>query len=83
MATPRGTVHVSWTAAGNGNYTLDLSVPSNALATMWIPAVSAASVYESGCPATRAVGVAFLRQDGNATVWSVASGQYNFSSWTA
>lgn len=80
VATPRGPVSVSWAAAG-GNITLNVTVPSNALASVWIPAANAADVSEGGRPATQALGVHFLRQDGNDTVWMVASGSFSFSSY--
>lgn len=61
--------------------TLGLTIPANALATVWIPAAAAADVMEGGVPAAQAPGVAFLRQAGAETVWAVGSGVYAFTSW--
>ena len=57
---------------------LNLSVPVNARAAVWILAGSAADVSEGGGAASAAAGVAFVRQEGPDTVWSVGSGVYMF-----
>ncbi|MCW2898814.1 MAG: rhamnosidase [Streptosporangiaceae bacterium] len=63
----------------DGRFTLDVSVPVNTTAEVWVPAASAGAVTEGGRKATTATGVRFVRtQDGNA-VFTVGSGSYRFS----
>jgi alpha-L-rhamnosidase len=45
-----------------------------------VPAKDTASVTESGKPATKAVGLKFLRMENNAAVYAVGSGNYQFQS---
>jgi alpha-L-rhamnosidase len=63
----------------NGKLTLDVTIPANTTATVWVPAQSAADVSESGISAARARCVKFVRMDGNAAVFEVESGSYSFS----
>lgn len=73
----RGRIASSWRVE-NGMYSLDVTIPANTSAAVYVPARSAESVSESGVPASRAAGVRFVRmQDGDA-VFSVASGTYKF-----
>lgn len=85
--TPYGLLSNAWTVAHNGqsaNYTHTLSIPPNSNALVWLPAASSADVYESGAPASAAVGVAYRGMDGaNASVWMVSSGNFSFASWLA
>jgi alpha-L-rhamnosidase len=64
----------------NGTFTLDVTIPDNTTATVYIPAASAENVTESGQSATRAEGVRFLRMDHGSAVFSVGSGTYLFAS---
>lgn len=79
VATPLGAVSVSWQAAvGTAGIALNLTVPFNTVATVRIPAKSAAAVTEGSGAA--AVAATFLRQEGADTVWLVGSGSYRFRS---
>ena len=73
-----GRIESSWKRE-NGLLTLDITVPANTTATVYLPAQDTRSVTESGKPIARSTGVKFLRmQDGNA-VYDVASGDYKFA----
>jgi alpha-L-rhamnosidase len=59
---------------------MDVTTPPNSTATIYVPAKDTASVTESGKPATKAVGLKFLRMENNAAVYAVGSGNYQFQS---
>ncbi len=58
--------------------TLDVAIPANTTATVYVPATEAAYVTESGKPAAQADGVKFLRMQKGAAVYEVGSGSYAF-----
>ena len=57
---------------------IDITIPANPAATVFVPAKDAAGVAESGKSAARAEGVEFLRRQNNAAVYAVGSGTYRF-----
>jgi alpha-L-rhamnosidase len=59
---------------------MDVTIPPNTTATIFVPAKDAASVTESGKPVGEAVGVKFLRMENNVAVYVVGSGSYRFRS---
>ena len=73
-----GKIATSWEVAG-GTFRLDLTIPPNTAATVYVPAKDAASVKESGQPAAAAKGVKFLRTEQGAAVYEVGSGSYSFT----
>ncbi len=75
---PYGRIGSEW-KCDNGQFTLHASIPVNAQATVWIPTSDPGSVLESGQPAAHAPGVQFLRSEGNAAVYEVESGTYDFT----
>jgi alpha-L-rhamnosidase len=74
----RGRIVSDWKIEA-GIFTLNATVPANTTATIYIPTQNQNSVRESGQPATQAKGVKFLRQDGDASVYAVDSGTYQFT----
>jgi alpha-L-rhamnosidase len=64
----------------DGQFKLRVTIPANATATVHVPAVNVKAVTESGQPVGRAPGVKFLRMEGNAAVFAVGSGNYEFAS---
>jgi len=77
-ASPRGRVAVGWRVDG-GTFSLDVEVPPNATAEVWVPAETALAVRESGRPLDAADGVRVLRQEGDRVVVEVGAGRYAFS----
>jgi alpha-L-rhamnosidase len=57
---------------------MEVTIPVNTTATVFVPAKDAASVTESGQPAASAEGVKFLRMEKGAAVYAVGSGTYRF-----
>ncbi|MFH1719375.1 MAG: alpha-L-rhamnosidase C-terminal domain-containing protein, partial [Planctomycetota bacterium] len=64
----------------NGTFTLNVTIPANTTATVYVPAGSLDSVTESGRPAAKAEAVSFLRMDQDRAVFAVGSGRYQFFS---
>ena len=73
----RGRIESSWRVA-DGKLKFDVTIPANTTATVYVPANDAASVMESGKPASGSVGVQFLRMEDGAAVFRVQSGRYSF-----
>jgi hypothetical protein len=76
---PYGRIVSNWKLEA-GKLTMDVTVPPNTTATIFVTAKDAASVTESGKPATKAVGLKFLRMENNAAVYAIGSGTYQFQS---
>jgi alpha-L-rhamnosidase len=74
----RGTIRSAWKKEG-GELTLDLTIPPNATATVYVPAADAGRVTEGGKPLEKAEGVKLLRTEAGAVVLAVASGTYRFT----
>ena len=76
---PYGRIVSNWKREGE-KLSMDVTVPPNSTATIFVPAKDAASVTESDKPAAEAEGVKFLRMENNAAVYAVGSGNYEFQS---
>jgi hypothetical protein len=80
IETVRGRVASRWRRTGQG-LELDVTIPANATARIYVPAASSASVHEIGkgdVEAGRADGVAFVGVEGDRVVYDVGSGSYRF-----
>ena len=75
----RGPIQSRWKLEGD-RMTLDVTVPANTTATIYVPARSADVVTEGNMPLTQVLGVKLLRMDGEAAVLAVESGHYSFRS---
>jgi alpha-L-rhamnosidase len=76
---PYGRIISNWKLEGQ-KLTMEVTIPANTTATIYVPANDAAGVTESGKLATKAVGVKFLRMENNTAVYAVGSGTYKFAS---
>lgn len=74
-----GMIATDWTV-NSGKLELEVRIPANTAATVHVPAKDAASVTESGKPASAAEGVKFLRLENGAALYEVGSGTYRFGS---
>ncbi|MCU1262691.1 MAG: alpha-L-rhamnosidase, partial [Bryobacterales bacterium] len=72
-----GLIRSEWKREG-GNFELDVTVPPNTTATVYVPARDAGAVTESGRAASLSPGVSFLRMDSGAALFDVPSGTYKF-----
>jgi alpha-L-rhamnosidase len=75
----RGPITCDWKREGN-RVALDLHIPVNTTATVYVPASRIEDITESGKKIGKAMGVTFLRMDKNRTVLKVDSGSYKFVS---
>jgi alpha-L-rhamnosidase len=73
----RGTIRSRWENAG-GNFSLELTIPTNTRAKVHLPAPGPGHVRESGRPVTPGTGVIYLGQDSGRTVFEVGGGTYAF-----
>ena len=76
---PYGRIVSNWKLVGQ-KLTMEVTIPANATATVYVPVNNSAQVTESGKPAVKAVGVRFLRMENNAAVYAIGSGTYRFES---
>ncbi|MFN0243385.1 MAG: family 78 glycoside hydrolase catalytic domain [Planctomycetota bacterium] len=74
----RGRIESAWKLDGDA-LVLEVSVPPNTGATLFVPTTEASSVTESGAPAASARGVKFLRAESDAAVFELQSGRYRFA----
>jgi hypothetical protein len=75
----RGGIVSDWKRDGD-KFTLNVTIPANTTATVFVPAKSPAQVMESGKPAKQSTGVKFLRQENDRAVYTIGSGDYTFES---
>lgn len=75
----RGRISVAWKLDAN-TFELDLTVPPNTSATVYVPSAEAARVQEAGRDARESKGVKFLRAEGGEAIFEVAAGSYQFRS---
>ena len=73
----RGLIVSNWRREG-GKLRLEVDIPPNTTATVYVPAAQSAAVTESGQTAGNAGGVKFLRTEKGAVVYEVGSGKYIF-----
>jgi len=77
--TVHGIISSSWKIDGN-TFNWDITVPANCTATVFVPALSAVDVLESGVSADKSEGVKFLRLEKDRAVFEIGSGNYAFTS---
>ena len=75
----RGKIVSDWQRDGKG-FKLNVTIPPNTTATVFVPAKSRESVTENGKPAAQSAGVKFLRMEDGRAVIAVDSGEYSFKS---
>jgi alpha-L-rhamnosidase len=74
-----GALSSSWKHE-NGQFTLDVVIPANTTATVWVPAKDAATITESGKKIGEGRGVKRLRSQAGVAIFEVESGAYSFKS---
>jgi alpha-L-rhamnosidase len=75
----RGKIVSDW-KRDEKTFALNVTIPPNTTATIFMPATSAQAVTEHGKPASESLGVQFVRLESNRAVFKVASGKYEFKS---
>jgi len=73
----RGPIHCAW-KIDNGRFELEVEVPANTTATVYVRAESPEAVTEGGRPTAMAEGVEFVRMEEGMAVYDVGAGRYRF-----
>ena len=76
---PCGRIVSNWKRDGQ-KLTMEVTIPANTTATVYVPAHDAGSVSESGKPVANDASVKFLRMEYGAAVFAVGSGTYRLES---
>ena len=77
--TVSGLISVDW-KRDKDIFTLNVIIPANTTATVYVPANKEKNVTESGKRAAKSTGVKFLRMENGKAVYEVGSGKYKFKS---
>jgi len=77
--TVSGTIAVDW-KRDKDIFTLNIIIPANTTATVYVPAFKEKTVTESGKRAAKSTGIKFLRMENGKAVYEVGSGVYTFTS---
>ena len=72
-----GSIVSNWKRDGT-KLAMEVTIPSNTTATVYVPAKDEASVTESDTPASKANGIKYLRMENGAAVYAAGSGTYRF-----
>ncbi|HEY4416700.1 MAG TPA: family 78 glycoside hydrolase catalytic domain [Verrucomicrobiae bacterium] len=75
----RGPIATAWTNTGSV-FNLQVTIPPNTTAQIFVPTTNAAAITESGLPAASSPGVTYVGISNNCVVYSVGSGNYFWSS---
>ncbi|MHA1379483.1 MAG: glycoside hydrolase family 78 protein [Candidatus Helarchaeota archaeon] len=75
----RGKIAISWALNGE-NFKLEVSIPPNTTATVFIPAKNAENVTENGNLISDSEDLKFVKYENNNAIYEIASGKFNFSS---
>jgi alpha-L-rhamnosidase len=75
----KGVIRCSWKKE-SGSLNLNITVPENSIATVFIPAKNVKSITESGQRTDRMKEIKFLYSKENYAVYTVCSGSYKFKS---
>jgi alpha-L-rhamnosidase len=74
-----GEIVSDWKIKGD-KFTLNVTIPANTTATVYVPAGDIESITEGGRPAVKAGSVSLLRMEDDSAVFAVGSGNYRFVS---
>jgi alpha-L-rhamnosidase len=74
-----GTIATDWKIE-DGTFKLDVAIPANTTATVYMPARDVDAVTESGNKISEAKGLKFLRMENGRAVFAADSGKYEFIS---
>ena len=75
---PYGRIESDWKRDGD-RFSLDITIPPNSVAEVFLPTSKPDSVTETGKPAASAPGVKFLRSENGRAVYEVSAGSYQFA----
>jgi len=73
----RGKITSNWRKADN-SIIMDIHIPANTEATVYLPCSNPGSIKENNIPVDRVPGVEFERVENNAAIYTIQSGKYHF-----
>jgi alpha-L-rhamnosidase len=73
-----GKIATEWKKSGD-KLMVNITVPANTTATVYLPVGDAAAVTENGKPVAKSEGVKFLRTEGGESLFEVGAGAYQFA----
>jgi alpha-L-rhamnosidase len=73
----QGRIATAWKLEG-AHFILEVTIPPNTAATIFVPSRDAAAVQEGGQPALAAKGLKFLRMEAGCALFEAGSGSYSF-----
>jgi alpha-L-rhamnosidase len=76
---PQGIIKSTW-EQNNGKLRLNVTIPANTVATIYVPAKSQDIVRESGKPVKNSAQLTFVRYENGCAVFQAGSGAYKFES---
>lgn len=79
LDSPHGLIASSWSVSGR-HFSLNVAVPANTSAIVYVPAKDANAVQESGVDAGQALGVTAVGYKDGYAMFQVGGGEYHFSS---
>ncbi len=79
LVTGYGKISVSWKIAA-GKFLMDVEIPANTSANIYLPVTNAQEVLESGKPVTESKEIQVSGKEGNYVLLNTGSGVYHFSS---
>ncbi len=79
VPTPRGDIVIAWRHPAGAGWSLDLTVPDDAVATVTLRAATAASVDEGGHGVDHRSGLHVVRSGGGEVVLTAGAGTYRFT----
>ena len=75
----RGLISTAWTNTGS-TFNLDVVIPPNTTAQIYVPTTNASAITESGVPAASSPGVTYVGISNSYAIYAVGSGHYMWSS---
>ena len=73
-----GAIKTSWAVEEN-RFTLDVTIPANTTATVYVPAAEGSEIMEGDRAGNQAAGVEFVRWENGEAIFRVGSGKYIFT----
>ncbi|MGQ7889103.1 family 78 glycoside hydrolase catalytic domain [Paenibacillus sp. WC2504] len=74
-----GKITSGWKVDGN-NFSLDVTIPANTTATVYVPTNDQHTVKEGGKSIEEVAGIRYVKMDNGKAVYEVGSGSYSFTS---
>lgn len=75
----QGDISSAWKLHDN-QFELQVEIPVNTTAEIWVPSASGNEIFEGGKPAVEVEGISLLRREDRYSIFQIGSGTYHFKS---